>query len=104
MTTKYSLVSEIAALINRRCEGTHWDFKRRHQTNRADLIHDVLCLANANHSGIRFLVFGVDDSDFSLHDIGSDLGRRTQADIAGLFRDNASKFFQSRFPDIHLRA
>ena len=34
-------------LINRRIEGTYWDFKRCHHTNKADLVHDVLCLANA---------------------------------------------------------
>ena len=34
--------------------------------------------------------------------IKSDKGRRSQSDIAGLFRDNAQKFFQSRFPTFHL--
>ena len=102
MTKKDSLIAEIEALLARRSEGTYWDFKRCHHTHKADLIHDVLCLANAMHRGSRFLIFGVDDSDCSLHDISGDPGRRTQADIAGLFRDNASKFFQSRFPDFHL--
>ena len=102
MTKKDSLPAEIEALVARRSEGTYWDFKRRHHANKADLIHDVLCLANAKHSGSRFLIFGVDDSDFSLHEISRDHDRRSQSDIAGLFRDNASKFFQSRFPDFHL--
>ena len=102
MTTKDSLPAEIEALIDRRSEGTYWDFKRFHHANKADLIHDVLCLANAKHSGRRFLIFGVDDSDFSLHDISGDANRRTQANIAGLFGSNADKFFQSRFPDFHL--
>ena len=102
MTKNESLLAEIETLIIRHSEGTYWDFKRCHHTNTADLIHDVLCFANANHRGRRFLIFGVDDSDFSLHEISSDPGRRTQADIAGLFRDNARKFFQSRFPDFYL--
>ena len=93
----------VSALISRRAEGTYWDFKRKHHESKADLIHDVLCLANANHEGDRYLIFGVDDSDYSVHSINGDRGRRTQADIAGLFRDNASKFFQSRFPDFFLR-
>ena len=98
---KFSQV--VRELIARRCEGVHWDFKREHHTANGDLIHDVLCLANAKHAGRRFLIFGVDDNNFSLHDIKNSSGRRTQADIAGLFRDNASKFFQSRFPTFHLR-
>ena len=92
----------ITALLSRKAEGTYWDFKRQHHTNNADLIHDVLCLANANHRGDRFLIFGVDGGDFSLHPMNSDAGRRTQADIACLFRSNAGKFFQSRFPEFYL--
>ena len=103
MTSEASLISEIKELLSRRSEGTHWDFKLCHHKKTQDLIHDVLCLANAAHKGRRFLIFGVDDSDYSLHDINEDSDRRSQADIAGLFRDNARKFFQSRFPDFHLR-
>ena len=89
-------------LIARKGEGVYWDFKREHHTNKGDLVHDVLCLANAEHAGRRFLIFGVDDTDFSLHDIKGSDRRRTQADIASLFRDNAGKFFQSRFPTFDL--
>ena len=102
MTEQETLETMISTLINRRSEGVHWDFKRCHQKQKEDFIHDVLCLANANHRGNRYLIFGVDNEDFSLHSIIADTGRRTQADIAGLFRDNADKFFQSRFPEFYL--
>ena len=102
MTKQDDLVEIIATLINRKIEGTYWDFKRKHHKNRADLIHDVLCLANAKHTGNRFLIFGVDGEDFSLHPINEDPGRRSQADLVGLFRDNAKKFFQSKFPEFYL--
>ena len=101
MTEQSTLLATISNLINRKAEGAYWDFKRKHPS-KADLIHDVLCLANANHIGDRFLIFGVDDEDFSLHPIDKDCGRRKQEDIAALFRDNASKFFQSRFPGFYL--
>ena len=103
MTEQDALLATISTLINRKVEGPHWDFKRKHHKSIADLIHDVLCLANAKHIGDRFLIFGVDDEDFSLHSINEDTGRRTQADIAGLFRDNVNKFFQSRFPAFYLK-
>ena len=93
----------VSDLISRRGEGVYWDFKLRHHTDKWELVHDVLCLANAEHDGPRFLVFGVKDGDFSVHSIEQDSGRRTQADIATLFRDNVRKFFQSRFPTFHLR-
>lgn len=102
MTEQGTLLATISNLINRKAEGTYWDFKRKHHTSKAKLIHDVLCLANAKHIGGRFLIFGVDDEDFSLHPINEDCGRRTRAEIATLFRDNASKFFQSRFPEFYL--
>ncbi len=98
-----SLTQVIRDLIGRRSEGAHWDFKRRHHRNKGDLIHDVLCLANADHVGPRFLIFGVKDGGVASPGIEGDEGRRTQAQMACLFRDNASKFFQSRFPTFHLR-
>ena len=69
---------------------------------RPNLIHDVLCLANSDHTGPRFLIFGVDDQSFALHSIANTPGRKTQADIVSLFRDNANKFFQSRTPAVYL--
>lgn len=103
MTKQDDLVEIISILINRKIEGAYWDFKREHHQDNADLIHDVLCLANAKHTGNRFLIFGVDDKEFSLHPINEDTGRRSQADLASLFRDNAKKFFQSRFPEFYLK-
>lgn len=103
MTKLNTLQETIATLIDRRAEGVYWDFKRSHHKNNADLIHDVLCLANAKHRGSRFLIFGIDDTDFSLRSIDSDANRKTQADIADLFRGNADKFVQSRFPEFYLK-
>ena len=100
-----TLTQIVKDLIDRRSEGVFWDFKEKHHAAaaRGELIHDVLCLANADHDGPRFLVFGVRDSDNSVCSIEASEARRTQAQIAGLFRDNADKFFQSRFPTFYLR-
>ena len=103
MMDQQSLGRTVADLIGRRGEGVYWDFKLRHHTNNEDLVHDVLCLANAEHDGPQFLVCGVKDGGVSVQTIEDDDGRRTQAEIASLFRDNAEKFFQSRFPTFHLR-
>ena len=97
MTGKDTLQETVATLIDRRAEGAFWDFKRCHHRDKDKLIHDILCLANARHHGNRFIIFGVDNKDFSLHTISSDTGRRTQADIASLFRDNTNKFFNRDF-------
>ena len=103
MIAEHTLAQIVRDLIGRGGEGVYWDFKLEHHAHKGDLVHDVLCLANAEHDGPRFLVFGVEDGGVSVQTIEDDDGRRTQADIAGLFRDNAGKFFQSRFPTFHLR-
>ena len=103
MIADHTLAQIVRDLIGRRSEGVYWDFKLKHHANKGDLVHDVLCLANAEHDGPRFLVFGVEDGGASVQTIEDDEGRLTQAEIAGLFRDNADKFFQSRFPTFHLR-
>ena len=102
MTEQHALLATILSLIDRRTEGPHWDFKRQHHGNNAELIHDVLCLANVDHAGPRYLVFGVGDKSFTLHSVVNTPNRRSQADIVGLFRDNATKFFQSRTPTFYL--
>ncbi|MGZ3781525.1 MAG: AlbA family DNA-binding domain-containing protein [Pseudobdellovibrionaceae bacterium] len=60
------------------------DFKRDVHTNKADLIHDIICLSNSEYSGERYLVFGVDDC----HKVVGLQGiRRTQAQIIDLMRN-----------------
>lgn len=51
----------IASLIASKKEGTFWDFKETHHANKADLLHDILCLSNAQHNGDRYLIIGVCD-------------------------------------------
>ena len=102
MSGQDNLLATITELVEMKTEGTHWDFKLQHHANNAELIHDILCLANAEHEGLRYLIFGVEDKTYTLHSIDGSTGRKSQADIAGLFRDNAHKFFQSRTPTFYL--
>ena len=102
MPQQDDLGQTIQDLIDRQAEGTYWDFKLQHHANNADLIHDVLCLANAEHRGSRFLIFGVDDNSYAVTSVSNSPGRKNQANFSDLFRANAGKFFQSRTPTIHL--
>ena len=102
MTEQQTLLETILNLIGRRTEGPHWDFKLQHHDKNANLIHDVLCLANADHTGPRYLIFGVDNQSFALRTIAGTPNRKTQSDIVSLFRDNANKFFESRHPAFYL--
>jgi len=59
-----SLKNIIINLINSKREGDYWDFKEEPHENKASLLHDILCLANSQHKGNRFLIYGVTDPEF----------------------------------------
>lgn len=41
-----NLRDEVITLISSRREDDYWDFKEKHHINRADLLHDIICMAN----------------------------------------------------------
>lgn len=45
-TNDESLPELVADLANLKREGPHWDFKREWHGNKADLLHDIICMAN----------------------------------------------------------
>ena len=102
MSESDELLTTVLNLISRKTEGRHWDFKLRHHENKAELIHDILCLANAEHDGRRYLIFGVEDRSYESHSIAGTARRRSQADIADFLRANTHKFSASRTPDVYL--
>jgi len=60
-STQMDLETNIRRLINSKREDDYWDFKEEPHDNNAELLHDILCLANSLHKGERFLIFGVTD-------------------------------------------
>jgi hypothetical protein len=55
------LQNNIKRLIDSKREGDYWDLKEAPHDNNAELLHDIICLANSLHKGDRFLIFGVTD-------------------------------------------
>lgn len=97
------LQSLVRELIATRREGVYWDFKQKHHENKADLLHDILCLSNAIWDGNRYLIFGVADSSAGCEVLGlvGTEPRRTQADLVDFLR---SKTFAGEIvPQISLR-
>lgn len=60
-TCDEGLPSLVSRLISTNREASHWDFKRIWHKNNADLIHDIICLANNPKGHIGMLIIGVDD-------------------------------------------
>lgn len=79
------LILIIKNLINKRKEGAYWDFKREWHKNNADLIRDLISLANTtNYKGDRYLIFGIDDTNFEIHNLTDDSNRKNQAQLLDL--------------------
>jgi hypothetical protein len=51
----------IRRLIISKREGDYWDFKEEPHENKANLLHDIICMANSLHKGDRYIILGVTD-------------------------------------------
>jgi hypothetical protein len=86
----------LAALVQRP-ESETLDFKRQFHDNTAELLHDILCLANSYAEDHRHLVFGVAD-DRTPVGIEADPNRKRNADIQDMLRGSSL----NRIPDVNL--
>ena len=89
----------IKSLIEKKKEGSWWDFKREHHENPIDLLHDILCLSNTIHDGKRYLVIGVSNK-YELVDVNDGKLRRTQANILDFLK--TKKFSGDNIPNVSL--
>lgn len=82
----------IRKLIDSKREGEYWDFKAKPHENKADFLHDLICLANSLHQGYRYLIFGVDDPAKGANVVGlqpGEVGRKSQANYIDFIRNQA---------------
>lgn len=83
-----NLTKQIVNLIALKQEGSYWDFKREWYSNKSDLLHDIICMANnlANQDGL--IIIGVDEEkEFLLEDIVNDSNRKKTQDLVSFLRD-----------------
>lgn len=70
-----ALAEEITSLINKKQEGGYWDFKQQWHDSKADLLHDIICLANNMENRDSYLIFGVEDKTCQIIGINEDNNR-----------------------------
>ena len=76
------IAREVPELVARHQEWTYWDFKREWHHEKADLLHDIICLANNLDWHIAYLVIGIDEeSDYKASDVSQDANRRSTEDL-----------------------
>ena len=86
-----ALTKEIVALIDRKQEGGYWDFKQEWHKNNAELLHDIICLANNLENHDAYLIFGVEDKTCKIIGVSKDVNKRDTTGIVDLLRNG--KFF-----------
>lgn len=95
-----NLTDEIFKLIDSSKEGLYWDFKQNPHNNNAELLHDILAMANCLHDGNRYIIIGVKDPKENCEIVGSNQKtRKTQSDLIDFI---STKNFAGDFPEVSL--
>ena len=97
-----NLADKILELIDTKREGQYWDFKETHHENKAELLHDILCMSNSLYKGNKYLIYGVCDprEDCVVKGV-SDQNRRTQSDLIDFIR--SKPFAGDIRPEVEMR-
>jgi hypothetical protein len=97
----YELQEKIEDLILSKREDDYWDFKEKHHSNTADLLHDIICMANNRADRDAYIIYGVVDKTGNVIGVESDPGRRNQQEIINQLK--SKKFVSGIRPRIELR-
>jgi hypothetical protein len=83
-----NLEIKILGLISSQREGQYWDFKEKHHNNKAELLHDILCMANSLHKSHKYIIYGVSDPSkgCQITGVGDDPNRRNQNNLIDFIR------------------
>lgn len=91
----------ISALIDLKREGEYWDFKEKFYSNKANLVHDVICMANNRADRDAYIIFGIRDRDFKIVGIENDVNRKNQQQMLDVLK--SKKFAGDIRPIIELK-
>lgn len=92
--------NKIKKLIKKKKEGEYWDFKAKYHVNKAELLHDIICLSNNLLNNEAYLILGVSDTG-SVIGINDDPNRKTQEELISFV--TGKKFAGGRYQKISLR-
>lgn len=83
------LEQEIQELIELHAEGEYWDFKQQWHSNNADLLHDIICMANSPANRDCYIIIGVEDKTYNVLGV-NDEKRKNQQNVIDLLRQKPS--------------
>jgi len=79
------LQHKVKMFIEEQSEGSYWDFKQNWHNNIADLLKDIICMANNTTVDMQdgYIIFGVEDKTFKITGVSGDDNRKNQENIIG---------------------
>jgi len=97
--------SEIRSLIELKQEGSYWDFKREwySKEKKADLLHDIMCLANNLENRDAYIIIGIDEeNNHNPLDVNNDENRKNTQMIVDFLKDK--KFVSGIRPTVYVES
>lgn len=82
------LKQTVESFIRQSSEGSYWDFKQCWHKDNADLLKDIICMANNTTIDMRdgYIIFGVEDKTYKIIGVSEDSNRKNQENIIGFLR------------------
>lgn len=97
----HDLREEILMLIDSKREDDYWDFKLQHHTNKADLLLDIICMANNRVDRDAYIIFGIADMTFEVVGVENDENRKNQQNIIDFLKSKS--FISGIRPRVEMR-
>ncbi len=94
--------NEIIGLIDCKTEGNYWDFKREWHSNNADLLHDIICMANSLANRDGYIIIGVEDKTFTVCGVDQTVNRKNQQNVIDLLRQKP-KWAGGYIPEVYVK-
>lgn len=79
------LKQTVESFIKQSSEGSYWDFKQCWHKDNADLLKDIICMANNTTTDMcdGYIIFGVEDKTYKIIGVDEDSNRKNQENIIG---------------------
>ena len=81
-------------------EGGYWDFKKEYHTNKAELLLDIICMANNQEDRDSFIIFGIEDHTMKIVGVENDRNRRKLNQLSQFL---SGKSFAVYVPEIDIQ-
>mgnify|MGYP001097654475 CR=1 FL=1 len=80
-------------------EGSYWDFKKVYSSNKAELLLDIICMANNQEDRDAYIIYGIEDYTMKVVGVEKDTHRLRLNQLSQFL---SGKHFSVYVPEIDL--